>query len=354
MKRGTIDITNIKRGSTDIKKVYRGEVLVWPDEPSFEEFVLTIGENRLVRKWDLDGNQDTSGNWPIDVGSPAVRICSLDYSITNQFFMINGHRGTHTLDGVSNIAGYERFDLDGNSILSSGSLSGVGITTDSRAISIIDSIGDFFPEAPSLIRVNKDNTTVLVNVSTRLGRVFSTYTNGNYIGLAGQRSAVPASLAVFEVDGTLTYALDVGSFASGMIYINDDDEVFVTVNDTNAVRKYNSAGTLLLTYVHGALLRSVKESSDGSVYISGNRTSNITHRKLDKDFNLVWSRDHGANATARGDKTIDIDSQGNIWFTFIRTSNITHRKYSPSGDLLVSIDHGSSTGNGIRIIRKNI
>ncbi len=41
MKRGTIDITNIKRGSTDINKVYRGDVLVWeksgidPDAQAF-------------------------------------------------------------------------------------------------------------------------------------------------------------------------------------------------------------------------------------------------------------------------------------------------------------------------------
>jgi hypothetical protein len=352
MKRFTQDILNIKRGDADVDKVYKGAVQIFPDdEPSFEEFVLTIGENRLIRKWDLDGNEDTTGNWPIDVGSPAVRICSLDYSFTHQFFMITGHRSNHTVDGVSNIAGYERFDLDGNSILSSGSLA----NSDSRAISIIDSSGDFFPQALSLIKINKDSTTILVNVARIIGVFFASYTNGNYVGLVGTRSSVPASAALFEIDGTFLYSRDFGAVDSLDCYVDNSGNFYINHNivSSTTTRKYDSSGTLLWSFNHGVIARGIIADSSDNVYISGNRTSNITHRKLDSSGNLVWSKDHGTQGTFRADKSIDIDSEGNIWFTFQRTSNITHRKHDPDGTLLLSIDHGANS-NGVRIIRKNI
>ena len=329
---------------------YRGK-----KEDQFEEFVLTIGENRLIRKWDLDGNQDTSGNWPIDVGSPAVRICSLDYSITNQFFMITGHRSLATFDSVTNVGGYERFDLDGNSILSLGSLANI----DTRAISIIDSSGDFFPEnqntTPLLIRINKDNTSVLINTSRVIGRLFSSYTNGNYIGVVGERSATPASAALFLIDGTSLYSRDFGAVGSVGCYVDNSGNFYINsaIISSTTTRKYDSSGTLLWSFNHGIIARGIIADSSGNVYMSGNRTSNISHRKLDSSGNLVWSRDHGGNSSPRADKTIDIDSEGNIWFAFSRVSNITHRKLAPDGTLLLSIDHGFES-NGVRIIRKKI
>jgi hypothetical protein len=320
-------------------------------EDKYEEFVLTIGENRIVRKWALDGTQDTSGNWPIDVGGSAVRISSLDYSITHQFFMIMGHRGTHTIDGVSGVAGYERFDLNGNSIFSSGSLA----NSDSRAISIIDNSGDFFPEAPSLIRINKDNTTVLVDVARLIARFFASYTNGNYVGIVGQRSATPASAVLFEINGTQLYSRDFGAVDSIGCYVDSSGNFYINHNivSSTTTRKYDSSGDLLWSFNHGIIARGIIADSSGNVYMSGNRTSNISHRKLDSSGSLVWSRDHGGNSAPRADKTIDIDSEGNIWFAFSRVSNITHRKLAPDGTLLLSIDHGVES-NGVRVIRKKI
>jgi hypothetical protein len=314
----------------------------------FEEFILTIGENRLIRKWDLNGNQDTTGNWPINVNSPAVRITSLDYSFDEQIFMIVGHRGVQ-----NSASGYEAFDLNGNSIFSNGSLA----NTDPRTIAV-EPNGDFYvmstgtnPGDNSPIRkFDKNNNSIWTRNLTNTARTFGSYYYNGKFAVGQLRSSNLTTVLMFSDNSVIT-EFDCGGNV-GDVAFNDD--VLITTPG-NTIRKYDLVGltrSLHWTYDHGAITRGVLLTDD-AVYFAANRISNISHRKLGLNGTLIWSRDHGNQGTFRDDNSIDIDSEGNIWFSFERASNISHRKYSPDGDLLVSIDHGVS-GNGVKVIRKKI
>jgi hypothetical protein len=57
MKRGTIDIIDIKRGTTDVSKIYRGDIQVWPDE--IPQNIITDG---LTIHFDATNNNSYSGS----------------------------------------------------------------------------------------------------------------------------------------------------------------------------------------------------------------------------------------------------------------------------------------------------
>ena len=311
---------------------------------NFEEFILTIGENRLIRKWDLDGNQDTTGNWPIDVGSPVGKLTAIDYSFIEQRFMAVGHREGDT--------GYEVWDLEGNSILSRGSLA----STDTRA-GAMDENGNVYRADTASTNNNATarkwdlTNTEVWSRNIGLSRMFDTTAKNGIVSFGAFRRNNITTALIFD-DNSAFNSFDCGGNVNG---IDHTDTVLITAAGST-IRKYNLSGltqTLDWTYDHGAGTLQCKLDDSGNVYFGGIRTSNISHRKLDSSGNLVWSRDHGDQGTFRGDSAIDIDSKGNIWFSFQRTSNISHRKYAPNGDLLVSIDQGVS-GNGVKVIRKII
>jgi len=342
MKRGTIDITNIKRGTTDINKVYRGSNLVWERSAGFEEFILTSGANNTLRKWSLAGVQDTTGNWP-KVFSGALRINAIVHSFDEQRIMIGGHRGPD-----NSVAGYEILDMDGNSIYINGALA----NNDSRTLAIEED-GSYYPEATPQTKFDKNNNVLWTRTLTRITRNFQSYFGEGIYTVGGSRGS-NLSIALIYSDNSSFLEFDTGG---------DNRALFIKGNrlyaavSVSLIKKYTLIGltpTLSWTYDHGgsAITRGVIEGENENVYFQAHRTSNITHRKLDKDGNLLWSRDHGANAS-EFNNNMDIDSEGNIWFTFIRSSSITHRKYAADGTLLINIDHGVN-GHCVKVVRKKL
>jgi len=342
MKRFTNNIVSIKRGDADVDKVYKGAVQIWPDdEPSFEEFILTSADNNTLRKWSLSGVQDTTGNWP-KVFSGAVRINAIVHSFDEQRIMITGHRGI-----ANSVAGYETLDMDGNSIYTNGALGNF----DTRTLAIEEN-GDYYPEATPQTKFDKNNNVLWTRTLTRTTRNFQSYFGEGIYSVGGARGS-NLSIALIYSDNSSFLEFDTGGDNRGLHL--KGNRLLTAVANT-VIKKYTLSGltpTLSWTYNHGQITIGVIEGENENIYFEGFRSSNITHRKLDKDGNLLWSRDHGANSTDKQNNPMDIDSEGNIWFTFVRSSNLTHRKYAPDGTLLLSIDHGVN-GNAVKVVRKKL
>jgi len=320
----------------------------WNAEPAVavEEFILTSGSNNTLRKWSLSGVEDTTGNWP-KVFSGAVRINAIVHSFDEQRIMITAHRGA-----ANSVQGYETLDMDGNSIYTNGSLG----NNDFRTLAIEEN-GSYYVLAGSdvqpVTKFDKNNNVLWTRTLTRTVRNFQSYFGEGIYMVGGIRSS-NLSIALIYSDNSSFLEFDTGS---------DNRALFIKGNKLYAavgvslIKKYTLSGltpTLSWTYDHGgsAITRGVIEGENENVYFQAHRTSNITHRKLDKDGVLLWSRDHGANAS-EFNNNMDIDSEGNIWFSFVRSSSITHRKYAPDGTLLINIDHGVN-GQCVKVVRKKL
>jgi hypothetical protein len=240
-----------------------------------------------VRKYDADGDEITSDDWPINDFSPTVQSVAVDAS--NNVYVANLF--------ATSIAQVRKYN-------SSGAIQNTNLTAGTGTYSIaVDGDGNFYAGG--------------ARTSSRTTRKYNSAGNLQW-----------------SADGTGTvYGITVDG--SGNVYTVGARASSLTT------RKYNSSGTLQWTADHGDDCKGVAVDGDGNVYTVGNRTSSITTRKYDSDGTEItagdWPIDHGDHVN----HCIFID--GCLYTTGARTSNITTRKYQSDGTLVWSLDVGDYT-----------
>jgi hypothetical protein len=238
----------------------------------------------VTRKWDVDGNQITSGTWPIKNHTQTVRGIAI---------------------GPSN-----------------------SVHTNNNGI--IDSI----------FKYNSAGTVQWDATLNNRGRRIAVDESGNVYAVGLRGSSV--TTRKFSSGGFLTWSRDHGNQCNGVAVDSSGNVYTVGLSSSSlTTRKYDSSGTLQWSANHGATCEGVTVDPDGNVYTVGVRTSNITTRKYSSSGVEVttgnWPIDHGANVQAC------VFADGHLYTTGSRTGNLTTRKYAPDGTLVWSVDAGAYT-----------
>jgi hypothetical protein len=266
---------------------------IYPPKP---QFIYIVGNrttiNETTKKYDTDGVEITTENWPVDHGA-----------------------------GVQGVA----VDWEGNVIVCGTGVSSVSLRK-------YDSSGT------ELWNKNANSTTAKVAVDSN-NRVIS-------VGL------VTSSVTTRKYDSSGTLLFSVNHGAQTRDVATDAFDSFITVgviSSSITTRKYNSANTQQWTRNHGAEVRGVITDSDDNVITGGFRVSNLTTRKYNSAGTLQWSVDHGADVFA-----VAADSANNIITGGDVTSSITTRKYNSAGTLQWSVNHGDRVYSVIVDVDDNI
>ncbi len=116
------------------------------------------------------------------------------------------------------------------------------------------------------------------------------------------------------------------------------DPAYMYIADGWVLKKCDFSGNVQWSANHGETIRAVAVDGNGNVYIGGNRSSNLTHRKYSSSGALVWSKDHGDTVYA-----IAVDSTGNVYIGGWSVSGIAFRKYDSNGFIQWSKGYGGNS-----------
>jgi len=142
-------------------------------------------------------------------------------------------------------------------------------------------------------------------------------------------------------DGAVIYSI-AGSGICHAISARGSSAMYVSNN--GYLRKRDPASTSWVAdwaYNHGAQINAIVEDSDGSIYIGGVRSSNVSVRKIDPDGDLVWNFDTGGNVNG-----LAIDAAGAVLYAVgARVGTETAWKIDLDGVEITTgwpIDHGTT------------
>jgi hypothetical protein len=119
------------------------------------------------------------------------------------------------------------------------------------------------------------------------------------------------------------------------------DKVYIITGTNNVAAgigspldKFDRNGNIIDT-LSTQIFKKLKTDNLGNIYaVNGSSPQQI--RKYDKDFNLIWGVDYGANSL----NSIEVDKNGNVLAAGGTVNTVTTRKYNSSGTLLWSVNHG--------------
>lgn len=123
-----------------------------------------------------------------------------------------------------------------------------------------------------------------------------------------------------------------------------DGHVYVTGNRSSNVttRAYDLDGEILWSADHTIANNAIAVGCQGGVLTSGKQASGTgtpTHRYYDTNGNLSWSANHGSELFGA-----HVDGSGNAFIAGNRVSSVTNRKYNSSGTPQTpSLDHGNTS-----------
>jgi len=156
-------------------------------------------------------------------------------------------------------------------------------------------------------------------------------------------SATPyTTVRKYDIDGNLltTFTFTASTYVVTKIFVDYGGNIYINDN-ASRIRKYNSAGSSLLTVTLPDQVNDISVDGDENIYAVTNRIGSVNSLyKINSSGTTVWSKNHGAALNA-----VYVDVNENIYACGTLSGSVTTRKYNSAGTLLLSYGSGGNATN---------